>query len=199
LSAPRRAGRAEGEARLRDGSRVWIRAVEPRDEERLRELHQHMSAESRYLRYFTARHELPPGVAERFSHVDQHRRFGLIAESAGSVIAHACYESRPGSDRAEVAFTIDDAHQGLGLGTILLHRLARAARGHGIRAFTALVLPINERMLDVFRDAGFAETTRREPHGLIQVELGLDPWPAHLPFDDPPAQETAPDPPRESG
>ncbi|MEJ7755619.1 MAG: GNAT family N-acetyltransferase [Nocardioidaceae bacterium] len=55
---------------------------------------------------------------------------------------------------AEVAFLVEDAHQGRGLGQLLLEHLAQAGREQGVAAFVADVLPDNVRMIQVFREAG---------------------------------------------
>ena len=80
-------------------------------------------------------------------------------------------------DRAEVAFAVADALQGHGIGTRLLEYLAGLAREQGIRTFDAYVLAGNRRMLDVFRDSGFAMTTVQE-RGVLQVSLSLSVTPA---------------------
>lgn len=51
------------------------------------------------------------------------------------MIAVARYERSPGSDRAEVAFVVEDAFQGRGLGSILLQALFVVARRYGICTF----------------------------------------------------------------
>jgi acetyl coenzyme A synthetase (ADP forming)-like protein len=61
--------------------------------------------------------------------------------------------NQPGE--AEVALTVADSVQGMGLGTILVGHLAAAAAAAGIATFTAEVMPDNYRMLAVFRDSGF--------------------------------------------
>jgi GNAT superfamily N-acetyltransferase len=57
---------------------------------------------------------------------------------------------------AEVAFVVADAHQGRGIGSILLEHLAAAARERGIKRFVAEVLAENSRMVRVFTDAGYS-------------------------------------------
>ena len=48
------------------------------------------------------------------------------------------------------------------------------ARAAGVRLFTAEVLPVNQRMLEVFRDLGFEEHARFED-GVVRVEFSLEP------------------------
>src|SRR5690606_40170310 len=75
---------------------------------------------------------------------------------------------------AEVAFVVDDAHQGRGLGSILLEHLAAAASECGLRRFVAEVLTENTAMTRVFRDAGY-RVSRAFEEGLLHLELDIDP------------------------
>ena len=47
--------------------------------------------------------------------------------------------------------TVIDDWQGRGLGTLLLEVISARAREEGITTFTALMLAINEEMLDILR------------------------------------------------
>lgn len=73
-----------------------------------------------------------------------------------------------------MAFNIADAEQGRGLGSVLLEHIAAAARECGVRRFTAEVLPQNERMLGVFREAGY-EVNQHIDDGFVTVAIDLDP------------------------
>ena len=48
---------------------------------------------------------------------------------------------KPGE--AEVAFLVEDQHQGRGIGQLLLEHLAQAGRERGVERFVAEVLPDN--------------------------------------------------------
>jgi RimJ/RimL family protein N-acetyltransferase len=72
---------------------------------------------------------------------------------------------------AEVAFLIDDAHQGLGIGSRLFKHLVAIGRESGITQFEAEVLPSNAAMLGLFARSGLpvAKTvTRDSVHVTIQ-------------------------------
>ena len=86
----------------------------------------------------------------------------------------ARYDRYPGTDDAEVAFTVDDAHQGRGISTLLLEHLAVYARQQGITRFTAEVLPDNRKMLGVFRSAGF-QVRNQYADGIIDVTMDIAP------------------------
>lgn len=59
-----------------------------------------------------------------FTHVDYVDRMALVAVLGEELVAVARYEREPGTDRAEVAFVVEDVHQGRGIATVLLEHLA---------------------------------------------------------------------------
>ncbi len=90
------------------------------------------------------------------------------------IVGIARYDRYHHRDEAEVAFFVDDAHKGRGLGTILLEYLVAAGRDVGIVAFTATVLPSNRAMLTLFHQAGFA-TASAFADGVVEVRFAIDP------------------------
>ena len=158
---------------LSDGSTVLLRPIRPDDLERIRRFHARQSRESIYYRYFRFRPRLSDQELDHLTSLDYHDRMAFVALRGDDVVAVARYEGAPGQDRAEVAFFVDDAHNGKGLATIMLEYLAAAARHRGLVGFTATVLPENARMLAVFRRAGFDVRSRFE-EGVIEVELGIE-------------------------
>jgi GNAT superfamily N-acetyltransferase len=161
---------------LSDGATVHLRAIRPDDADALRAFHARLSPESIVLRFFGPHPRLSDAEVERFTHVDGVDRVALIATRASRLVAVARYDRTPGSDEAEVAFVVVDAFQGRGLGTILLQHLADAARSHGIRYLVADTLSENYRMLNVFRDAGFARKFTRSSE-VMHVVMDIAPPP----------------------
>ena len=156
-----------------DGGTVHLRPIMPSDAPALVEFHAGLSIRTRYLRYFSAYPRMPERDLIRFTTVDHADRVGLIALLADKIIAVGRYERTPGTDEAEVAFVVADAHQGRGIGSVLLEHLAAAARERGIRRFTALVLAENDAMMRVFRDAGYQPTSHLE-YGEVSLEFEID-------------------------
>ncbi len=156
-----------------DGGTVHLRPIRPSDADALVSFHSGLSQRTRYLRYFSAYPRIPERDLFRFANVDHHYRVAFVTELAGEIIAVGRYEGRDGSDEAEVAFVVADAHQGRGIGSVLLEHLAAAAREVGIRRFVAVVLAENSSMIRVFRDAGY-ETTRHMEHGEVTLEFDVE-------------------------
>jgi len=163
---------------LADGSTAVIRPLEPSDADDVRRFHARLSPETVRLRYFGAHPRLSEREVDRLVH-NEPEHLGIVAERGGSMIAVAQYDRSPGSEEAEVAFVVDDAHQGLGIGTLLLEHLATAGRRNGIKRFVADTLFDNRRMLGVFYDAGFIARSTIED-GLVHLVMDIAPTPEAL-------------------
>ncbi|GGQ05382.1 GNAT family N-acetyltransferase [Actinomadura coerulea] len=165
----------EADVVLSDGGTAHLRPIRPEDADLLRAFHARLSPESIYYRFFSPRPQLSDREVEHFTTVDHDRRAALIATIAGEMVAVVRYDLL--TDRretAEVAFLVEDAHQGRGLGAVLLEHIAAAARERGVRRFVASVLPDNRRMTRVFREAGYRAEQRFE-EGVIELVLDLEP------------------------
>jgi len=76
----------------------------------------------------------------------------FVVEVGGTMVGGGRYDRLPDEPTvAEVAFGVEDAHQGRGIGTQLLTHLTNYARHHGVEGFRAYVLPDNYAMMRVFR------------------------------------------------
>jgi RimJ/RimL family protein N-acetyltransferase len=158
---------------LRDGTTVMVRPMRPDDGDRLVAFHARLSPDSQRLRFFTAHPRLSSGEVERFTHVDGHERVALVAVDGGEIVAVARFDRLPHDAGAEAAFVVRDDHQGRGLGTLMLDRLAACARDEGIARLVAETLPENSRMLRVLRNFTPAATSRMSD-GVVHVTVPLD-------------------------
>jgi acyl-CoA synthetase (NDP forming)/RimJ/RimL family protein N-acetyltransferase len=168
--------RWETDVALADGGTVHLRPVRPDDAERVKAFHGRQSRESIYFRYFSPMPKLSARELDRLTKVDYVTRMAFVALLGDDVIGMASYDIWRSSNEAEVAFIVDDAHQGRGLATVLLEYLIVAARESGLEGLTAQVLPTNRRMLSVFHHAGFQVSSTFD-EGVIEVRLGLEPTP----------------------
>jgi GNAT superfamily N-acetyltransferase len=98
----------------------------------------------------------------------------IVVEQGEQLVAVGRYDRYPGTTEAEVAFVVADAYQHLGLGTLLLEKLASRARQSGISTLQASVLAENREMLDVFRRSGLPLITANDL-GVIAVRMSLIP------------------------
>jgi acyl-CoA synthetase (NDP forming)/RimJ/RimL family protein N-acetyltransferase len=163
----------EADVVLRDGATAHLRPIIPDDGENLQRFHDAQSPESIYLRFFSAMPHLSARDVHRFTHVDHVNRVAFVITLGDDIVGVGRYE-RLDANSAEVAFNISDAHQGRGLGSVLLEHLAAAARENGIGRFVAEVLPRNSKMLVVFQQAGYAVSSHFED-GVVSLHFDIDP------------------------
>ncbi|MDT4991488.1 MAG: hypothetical protein QOH97_1380, partial [Actinoplanes sp.] len=160
---------------LTDGSAVHMRQIRREDAPAIVAFHSRMSDRTRYLRYFSPYPTIPERDLERFVNVDHTDREAFVIVSGPRIMAVGRYERLgPQSPDAEVAFVVEDAHQGRGIGSVLLEHLAQAARENGITRFVAEVLPHNGGMLRVFSDFGY-QVQREYADGVVHLSFPIAP------------------------
>jgi acyl-CoA synthetase (NDP forming)/RimJ/RimL family protein N-acetyltransferase len=163
----------EADVLLADGGVAHLRPIRPADADRLVAFYDRVSPESKYLRFFAPYPRLTDRDVLRFTRVDYVDRVAFIVTLGADMIAVGRYD-RIEDDHAEVAFLIEDAHQGRGIAQLLLEHLAQAARERGITRFVAEVLPENRRMAKVFADAGYRVSKGMED-GVLALEFPILP------------------------
>ena len=158
---------------LSDGGTALLRPIRPDDGPLLVDFYARVSEESKYFRFFAPYPTLSARDVEHFTTVDQRTRVAVIVTIGDEMIAVGRYDqTEPGE--AEVAFLVQDAHQNRGLASVLLEHLAQTARENGISRFVAEVLPHNQRMMVVFRAAGYTITDSLDD-GVVSLEFQIAP------------------------
>ncbi len=163
----------EADVLLRDGRTAHLRPILPEDAENLVDFYALVSDQSKYFRFFAPMPQLSDRDVKRFTQVDYRDRVALVLTVAQKIIAVGRYDVvAPG--QAEVAFLVQDAHQGRGAGQLLLEHLAQAGRERGVDRFVAEVLPDNRRMIQVFREQGYVVKGGWDD-GVMHLEFDIDP------------------------
>ncbi|ABD12855.1 acyl-CoA synthetase (NDP forming) [Frankia casuarinae] len=165
----------EADVILSDGGTAHIRPILPTDGPLLRTFWTRLSTQSIYFRFFAVRRALSDADIHRMTTVDQRLRGAIVAMIGDDLVAVSHWEStaaRP--TEAEVAFLVEDAQQGRGLGSVLLEHLAAAAWDRGIRRFDADVLGENQQMIRVFLDAGYT-VSRTWDSGAVRLSFEITP------------------------
>lgn len=167
------------DARLRDGTAVRLRVVRRGDRELLRRGFERLSSESRRLRFMGPKPALSHDELDLLTDLDGVDRFAIGAQAVDPAVGEpagigvARFVRRPEEPEvAEAAVTVVDAWQGRGLGSLLLRRLAAAARERGVRRFRGEILARNEAMRRLLADQPTATVV--EEHGdvlCVLVEL----------------------------
>jgi RimJ/RimL family protein N-acetyltransferase len=161
---------------LRDGRRLEVRALKPEDRDALVAAAGRSSSKTLALRFFAPKRGFSEKEIDFYTNVDFERHVALVAivEEAGKplIVGGGRYiVAQPG--RAEVAFTVEDAHQGRGIASLLLRHLITIARATGLKELVAEVLPDNAPMLKVFERSGL-RMARKRGRDAVHVTLRLD-------------------------
>lgn len=156
---------------LRDGAVMRVRKPSSDDLDAARDFFASLSPRSTTFRFFTA-HRLNEDELRKYALAEPANTEGLLAEIDGDLVGVATYVVTEDGRSADAAFAVADIHHHRGVGTLLLEHLAARARRAGISTFTAMTLPENKAMLNVFRSSGF-ESHRTRDLDVWELELDL--------------------------
>ena len=160
---------------LGDGRHVLIRPLTENDREREVVFVKRLSPESRHMRFLTQVNEPGAAMLDQLMDIDNHDRMAYIAlvHENGSLIEIGISRyAATGEDECECAITVADDWQHLGLGTLLMEHLIKAARKNGFTSMYSLDASSNNLMRQLASALGFK--THSDPDDLHQVIHHLD-------------------------
>jgi len=157
-------------ALLVDGTTLTIRPSGPGDYEAVKRLHEAMSPESLYFRFFSASRISAEREARRVCLEGRPGMVALVGLLGDELVGVASYEFAGDGAVAEVALAVADGVHRRGVATLLLEHLVSLARGRGVKALTAEVLADNYAMLHVLTDSGLA-LRRRWDDGVAELSI----------------------------
>ncbi|MFC1896705.1 GNAT family N-acetyltransferase, partial [Thermodesulfobacteriota bacterium] len=157
---------------------VLFRPIKPSDEPLMKELFYDLPPEAVYTRYFNQLKAMPHRRLQQYVNIDYETTMALVGTVGDleheRVIAEGRYTGDPSTDLAEVAFTVLDDYQNLGIASFLLEYLAAIAKERGIRGFTAYVMHQNQPMIKVFRRLFPKMKVAMEEAGVYHVTMFFD-------------------------
>jgi acyl-CoA synthetase (NDP forming)/GNAT superfamily N-acetyltransferase len=168
LTALAEAGRSH--ALLADGTIMTIRPAGPGDYEAVKRLHEAMSPDNLYLRFFSMSRVAAENEARRVCREggpDHGALLGLLGEE---LVGVASYELIPGLQTAEIALAVADGMHERGIATLLLEHMVSLARARGVRVLTAEALPENSAVLRLLADSGLA-VRRKSGSGIVELSM----------------------------
>ena len=170
LVGTERPGRSYG--LLADGTTLTIRSATPEDYQAVRRLHEEMSPDNLYFRFFTASRISAEREARRVCTEGNPGLVALLGLLGDDLAGVASYELTSDGAAAEVALAVADGRHRRGIATLLLEHLVSLARARGVKAFVAEVLPDNYPVLRVLSDSGLA-MRRRSGGGIVELSMGV--------------------------
>ncbi len=154
---------------MRGGGQYTVRPIHPDDAEMLQTLVRSLSSESRYFRFVSSMHELPPSMLSRFTLIDYDREMALVAvvkeRKAGEdgemvetsrIVGVSRYITNPDSASCEFSLVVADDFGGRGMGSRLMLSIMDVAREKGLTEIDGLVLTNNPGMLKLMKSLGFS-------------------------------------------
>lgn len=162
---------------LRDARRIVVRPIRDDDKAELLRSFERLSPESRYRRFLHPVARLTDEDLVYLTEVDHHDHEALVAleaETATGVGVARFVRADEDPAVAEVAVTVTDDWQGLGVGTVLLERLADRAREEGVARFCALIQADNRRSQELMRSIGKVTTLPDGTDVILAIELPPD-------------------------
>ncbi len=149
---------------LTDGTPVVLRSIRPEDEPMMVRLHETLSEQSVYYRYFTAvslEQRTRHARLARLCFIDYDREVALVAvhdnprTGRSEILGVGRLCKAHGRNEAEFALVVSDSWQRRGLGTLLMGRLVEIGRAEGLTRLTGTILGENHAMRRVCERAGF--------------------------------------------
>ena len=148
---------------LSDGSVLEVRPLVTGDPDRLRAMLSRLSRETIYLRFHLPYPRVPEWAPSLLVKADQRGGQSLVAAVGEEVVGHAMYAQLE-DEGSEIAIVVEDRCQGLGIGKLLLLRLAETARRRGIDTFICMFLSENRRVPRLINSV-FTEATYEMKNG----------------------------------
>ena len=150
------------------GGTYIVRPVHPNDAQMLQALVQGLSPESRWFRFVSRFHELPPTMLSRFTLIDYDREMALVAVimerrvspdgtvlESERIVGVSRYVTNPDQTSCEFSLVVADEFSGKGIGSRLMESIIDVARDKGLAEMDGLVLANNPDMLKLVRRLGF--------------------------------------------
>jgi GNAT superfamily N-acetyltransferase len=147
------------ETRILGGLPVFLRPAKPTDERLIQEHFYNMDKDDVISRFMHEKLLFPRQEMADMYQVDYVKNMTIVAVVGEvgfeQIVAVGAYFFEPARNLAEVAFSVLKDWQGKGLSSIIIKKLAEAAREKGIVGLTAYTQPQNQRMVNLFKSLPF--------------------------------------------
>ncbi len=151
------------ETREIDGEEVTFRPAKRVDERRIQEHFYNLDTDDVISRFFHEKHSFLRHDLEGMFEIDYVKDLVIVAVVGefgfGKVVAVGEYLLNQATNMAEVAFSVSREYQGKRMGSILINKLAEAARENGIAGVFACTTPVNRGMIKLFKSLPFKVKT----------------------------------------
>jgi acetyltransferase len=159
-------------------SQYLIRPIKLDDRERIIGLFNHLSPESRYLRFAHSISKLPDDFLDDILHLDYKKEMALVAvitnhSGMDEIVGISRYVTPPNQSICEFSLSVSDSHTAHGIGMHLMLDLIAYAKENGLQEMLGYVLSKNLKMLRLVSDLGFQITNLDDDPDFKTVSLLL--------------------------
>ena len=159
----------------RSGLSVFLRPVKISDEPLLKDFFYSITDKSLYLRFISARKDMPHERLQEFVVIDYTMEMVILVvmqqDQKEEIVGVGQYSIDEATHFAEVAVIVRDDYQQKGIGIELLSYLIQLGKKQGLHGFTAEVLVKNIVMLHLLVKMGFEIHTRGE--GMFEMKMSF--------------------------
>jgi len=158
------------ETRMYDGQAVMFRPAKPVDDRLIQEHFYNMDARDVQTRFFSMRRSFYREDMETMFQVDYIKNLSIVAVIGEvgfeKIIGLGMYALDHGTV-AEIAFSTSRDWQGKGIATVILQKLAEAARENGFTSLVAYMLPTNTGMIKLFKKLPYKVKSRFDGEAMV--------------------------------
>lgn len=160
---------------LADYPTITIRPIQLTDADMEVEFVRRLSPKTRHYRFLGGLKELTPKMLKSFCDVDYYHSMAFVATVSQNgeeiEVGVSRYAPNTKDDVREMAVTVADDWQHLGIGTLLTKKLIEFARDHGVNKLYSVDLADNTSMRQLADEIGMS--VRQDPEDAHQVIYSL--------------------------
>jgi len=147
------------ETRIFDRKKITFRPVKLTDERSLQEHYYRLDSTDVISRFFHEKKSFVSKQIERTFIIDYLKDLTIVAVEGQAgyerILAVGEYYLNPETELAEIAFSVEKEWQGKGLSSIVIQKLAEAAKRNGFKGLTAYTSKENKRMVKLFNSLNY--------------------------------------------
>jgi acyl-CoA hydrolase/GNAT superfamily N-acetyltransferase len=156
---------------------VKFRPAKPVDDRRIQEHFYNLDKKDVIARFFYEKTYFIRDDVECMFETDYIQNLTIVALTGefgfGTVIGIGAYMIEPQKNIAEVAFSVTHKWQGKGIASVILNKLAQAAKANGISGLVAYTSPENRSMIQLFKKLPYKIHSVRDD-GMIILTCKFD-------------------------
>ena len=162
---------------LRNATNLLVRPIRPDDDALMASFVRKISVESARNRFHFRRSQLTEAEIHRLTHIDYRKEMAFVAiatvsgQDVETGVSRYCVDE--GETSAEFALLIADEWQHMGIGRILLAKLAAYATSAGLESIHGVAYSTNDAMLTLAKKEGFHVSYVRDEPAISEMKKRL--------------------------